>query len=92
MILSPRNRVARICLLMSLVLGCATLCAVETQADPVDTEMERMAQQVLWLVNKHRTAEGLRPLVMDSTLSAHARAYSQKMASGEIRFCHDGFR
>jgi uncharacterized protein YkwD len=77
--------------LMSLVLGAATLSVVETHAEPGDSNYEQMAQEVLRRVNEHRVAVGLNPLVMDSTLCAQARAYSDRMARGEIGFSHAGF-
>lgn len=76
---------------MSLVFGTATIGVVETNAEPGSSNYEQMAQEVLHRVNEHRQSMGLKPLTMDSTLSAQARAYSEKMAKGDITFSHAGF-
>ncbi|WP_159788201.1 CAP domain-containing protein [Sodalinema gerasimenkoae] len=41
-------------------------------------------------VNAYRQGQGLSPLELDERISAIARYHSQKMASGEVPFSHDG--
>ncbi|TVR12663.1 MAG: CAP domain-containing protein [Phormidium sp. GEM2.Bin31] len=41
-------------------------------------------------VNAYRQRQGLSPLELDERISAIARHHSQKMASGEVPFSHDG--
>jgi uncharacterized protein YkwD len=52
------------------------------------TTLER---QVFDLVNRHRVARGLRPLVLDARISREARRHSAAMASGSIPPGHRGF-
>jgi len=43
------------------------------------------------LVNQHRGARGLAPLVLDQRISQQARLHSQAMAAGTAPFGHAGF-
>jgi len=50
-----------------------------------------MANDILKLVNEHRAAMKLNPLVMNDYISKEAGTHSQNMASGKVEFGHDGF-
>lgn len=50
-----------------------------------------MELEVHDLVNRHRVANSLKPLNLDSTLTRVARAHSRNMAEGVLPIGHNGF-
>jgi uncharacterized protein YkwD len=49
-------------------------------------------QQIFDLVNRHRVARGLAPLVLDRRIGEEARRHSAAMARGDTPIGHRGFR
>ncbi|PKP35076.1 MAG: hypothetical protein CVT98_10390, partial [Bacteroidetes bacterium HGW-Bacteroidetes-15] len=46
---------------------------------------------IVELVNQHRATLGLNPLIISDVVAVQSRIHSQGMASGKVRFSHDGF-
>jgi len=99
----PRHGVASLTLAMigALLLGGCTSAAAAGDAptsehapskagrlDPSDVGLE---QEVFDLVNRHRTARGLRALAFDPRIAREARRHSAAMAAGSQPFGHGGF-
>jgi uncharacterized protein YkwD len=51
-----------------------------------------MVQAIHSQVNQYRASKGLRPLTLDSRISAQSLAHSQAMASKKVPFSHQGFQ
>ena len=66
-------------------VGLATSVSV-TAAIAADLE-----HYVYRLVNEHRVAQGLKPLVFNPEISAIARRHSRDMATGRVGYGHGGF-
>lgn len=54
-------------------------------------EKEKMEEDILYYVNKHREGIGLPILKMNDDITQAANAHSRDMASKKIPFGHDGF-
>ncbi len=52
------------------------------------TDLEKAVNQQ---INQYRASKKLPPLSIDPRISQIARIHSQNMASGKVRFSHDGF-
>ena len=74
--------------LLVVVLSSLGLTVSAQLASASVTDLELSVHQ---LVNEHRTAQGLTPLAFSPEISAGARQHSQDMASGRVKFGHDGF-
>jgi uncharacterized protein YkwD len=61
---------------------------VSVQANDVMTLEESVNQQI----NQYRRSQGLPPLRLDSRISAIALNHSQRMASKQVPFSHNGFK
>jgi uncharacterized protein YkwD len=59
-----------------------------SRAGPSNAALER---EVYDLVNRHRRARRLGPLMLDARISEQARGHSVDMATGRARFGHQGF-
>ncbi|HEV3222599.1 MAG TPA: CAP domain-containing protein [Puia sp.] len=57
----------------------------------VDLRMDTMETEILQYVNDDRKQHNLQPLQMDAMESSLALKHSQDMASGKVKFGHDGF-
>jgi uncharacterized protein YkwD len=94
MVEGTQRRSLVIVLLFLLANGCVGVSDVNRQAPP-DSEQPivagSLAEQVHELVNRHRAAAGLEPLVWNPTLSSLAAEHSRLMASGDRPFGHDAF-
>lgn len=85
----------------TVAAGCASIYSADKvlarPKAPAQTLAQRsnsattLEQSTFQLVNKYRQSKNLPPLVLDSRISAQARAHSQAMASGQVPFSHQGF-
>lgn len=58
----------------------------------LDDEAEKILQEeIVELVNQHRATLGLNPLIISDVIAEQSRIHSIGMASGKVRFSHDGF-
>ena len=53
---------------------------------------DHMATEILSHLNRYRASHGLKPLLMNATVSQEARTHSQEMANHAVPFGHDGFQ
>lgn len=56
-----------------------------------DRDLDKMAVDVLYYVNKHRTDMGLGELKMNDVIIKEALGHSRNMAYKRVPFGHDGF-
>jgi uncharacterized protein YkwD len=56
-----------------------------------ETRLDMMETQILQFVNEDRKQHGLSPLEMNSLESSLASKHSHDMATGKVKFGHDGF-
>lgn len=56
------------------------------------TANERMADDILRLINDYRKKKGLRPLAMSTVMNAEALKHSENMAARRTSFSHNGFQ
>ena len=68
-----------------LLLACSEDPAINAPA------IVAIEEEILVLVNAHREANKLDPLVSVEIMASEARAHSQNMANGTSLFNHDGF-
>jgi uncharacterized protein YkwD len=52
------------------------------------TDLEKAVNQQ---INQYRVSKKLPPLTMDPRITQQARIHSENMASGKVKFSHDGF-
>jgi uncharacterized protein YkwD len=79
---------------LMLVAGCVGADEA-VHATPVParvTPPNELEQALLDEVNRYRASRGLERLKQHNILIAHARAHSENMAKGRVRFGHDGFK
>lgn len=67
------------------------LSALAIQAQESFPEQKNIEQEVLRLVNIHRSNLNKQPLQYDAVLYAQALAHAKNMAEGKTAFGHDGF-
>jgi uncharacterized protein YkwD len=79
-------------ILTKTLIGAIALSSflVKATAQSSDPYMA-MENEVLQLVNQHRTDMGLQPLQMDTLITTAALQHSVDMANGTVPFGHDGF-
>ncbi|AMW30987.1 MULTISPECIES: CAP domain-containing protein [Arthrospira] len=53
-------------------------------------DIASLERQVHQQVNEYRQSRGLSPLQLDSRISNESRRHSEDMATGRVRFSHDG--
>lgn len=77
----------------SVVLLAALLFFIprDGRAQQAASSYKEMADEILKLVNEHRTGMGLKPLKMNGTITAAAMTHSRNMATNKVPFGHDGF-
>jgi uncharacterized protein YkwD len=82
---------------LAILPNCAQLVPTESQPqNPMNTnltsssiaDLEKATNEQ---INKYRAAKKLPPLSVDSRISQIARIHSENMASGKVKFSHDGF-
>ena len=56
-----------------------------------ETRLDMMETQILQFVNEDRKQHGLSPLEMNAFESSLASKHSHDMATGKVKFGHDGF-
>jgi uncharacterized protein YkwD len=56
-----------------------------------ETRLDMMETQILQFVNEDRKQHGLSPLEMNGLESSLASKHSHDMATGKVKFGHDGF-
>lgn len=68
--------------------GCAIIVR---QPIMVPAAYPALEQETFALVNSHRAAEGLRPLVWDEAIASQCRAHCARMACADRYLGHEGF-
>ncbi len=74
------------CTIWMLLLGIGLFIASAAHGQD-----SKMADDILFYVNKHRAEIGLPKLQMDKGISEVAAKHSRQMANGTVPFGHDGF-
>ncbi|NJD61730.1 MAG: CAP domain-containing protein [Deltaproteobacteria bacterium] len=78
-------------LLHALLLGGVPHSATAGMPDHPNASVAALESRTFKLVNDHRSAIGLAPLVHDARIAAVARRHSRNMAEGRVPAGHDGF-
>jgi uncharacterized protein YkwD len=80
---------------LALLLGCGLVLAAERPPPPPrrppPLTIATIEREVITLVNRHRRARRLPPLIADPRIVRQARLHSRAMATGARAFGHDGF-
>ena len=71
-----------------LVAGCSTLHQHIAQRTDELSEIEKRIHR---LVNEYRRSQGVNTLVWNDIIAERALKHSEKMASNQVHFSHDGF-
>lgn len=77
-------------MLLRSFLFIALMYCIMPVASAQKQDYKAMAADVLKLVNKHRAEKGLKPLVMNNTISHIAEEHSRNMGDKKVPFSHDG--
>jgi uncharacterized protein YkwD len=73
------------------LLGIVAILLLQPVAHAQKATDNKMAAEVLQLINEHRAELKLPPLKMNLVVTAIAASHSANMASGKVPFSHDGF-
>lgn len=82
---------------LAILPNCSQLISTQSQpqismntnlASAAMTDLEKAVNQQ---INQYRASKKLPPLSVDPRISQLARIHSQNMASGKVKFSHDGF-
>lgn len=79
---------SRLFVLVLLVLG---LASGRVAAQKSGLASRERAAEILKYVNEHRVGKGMKPLIMNDTISFYSEQHSRNMASQKIAVGHDGF-
>ncbi|HAT12895.1 MAG TPA: CAP domain-containing protein [Microcoleaceae bacterium UBA11344] len=83
--------------LLTILPNCSQVIPTESQpqnlmntnlASRSIADLEKAANQQ---INQYRASKKLPPLSVDSRITQQARIHSENMASGKVKFSHDGF-
>jgi uncharacterized protein YkwD len=92
------GQVIRTVTLVGMLLAGVPLAEPGAIAAPVPVQrvaqaasLSAMEQAINTQINQYRSSRGLPALKLDPTVSEQARIHSQNMASGRVKFSHDGF-
>ena len=83
--------------LIAILPNCAQFIPTESQpqipmnTNIASTEITDLEKAVNQQINQYRASKKLPPLSVDSRITQQARIHSQNMASGKVKFSHDGF-
>lgn len=78
---------------LSLILLTLVSCGKESSSPKSETHQQAMKpKNYLSLVNQHRQELGLNPFKYSLIIEEVAETHTQNMASGDVRFGHDGFK
>lgn len=83
--------------LLIISLGLFSACTAQTTSVISEataasvTATPELTQELMEIINEHRTSLSLDPLVFDDGLSSIAQEHSEAMAAKEREFGHDGF-
>lgn len=85
--------IAAVLLVTPFVMMAQSCHAAKTAAYPKNTELNlnKMASDILVLINQHRASIGLSKLEMSDAATKQATLHSADMANGVSPFGHDGF-
>ena len=83
--------------LPTILPNCAQI--IPTQSPPqitmntnlASTSIADLEKAVNQQINQYRASKKLPPLTVDSRISQQAKIHSENMASGKVKFSHDGF-
>lgn len=89
LILKNQRIIALLVALLAVIQVSA--CSRATHAADSSNARAGMDEQILYYTNKFRASKGLKPLVLDATISQQARRHSKDMANGSTGFGHEGF-
>jgi len=78
-------------ILLLLKLSCWLIYPGGHTMDSTIISMDRMGKEILQYVNEDRKEHNLPPLQINELESSLALNHSQDMASGKVKFGHDGF-
>lgn len=93
---SMTNRFALYTVFTFLLLSALPSCAQRNISSSsvsydISADFTSLQNDILKLVNKHRTAMGLNVLQMNDAATAEATKHSADMAKGRMSFGHDGY-
>ena len=82
---------------LAILPNCTQLIPTESQPqNPMNTNLASssiadLEKAVNQQINQYRASKKLPPLSVDSRITKQARIHSENMASGKVKFSHDGF-
>jgi uncharacterized protein YkwD len=83
--------------LLAILPNCAELTPTRSQPpNPMNTNLASssitdLEKAVNQQINQYRVSKKLPPLSIDPRITQQARIHSQNMATGKVKFSHDGF-
>lgn len=72
------------------IITCSIL-PFQIQAQQKNASYDKLATEILTLINEHRAGMGLKPLVINEVIIKAAESHSHNMAVKKIPFGHQGF-
>ncbi len=82
---------------LAILPNCAQIIPTESQPqNPMNTNLASssitdLEKAVNQQINQYRASKKLPPLSVDARITQQARIHSENMASGKVKFSHDGF-